>query len=137
MAKYTLTLEDDFNFDLIGFCSHQRDYRVCWAINNRLEIALEKSMEPYMVSNRKGEVVSSHSLYHFETEELTYYLIQNKSTNGFLVPERAQIDYFLVIKEANMVDVDELTRQLKEITEIQAVFIIDINTLKSASKFIF
>ena len=63
MAKYTLSLEDDFNYDLIGLCSHHGDYRVCWSINERIGLRLQKSLEPFMVSGKKGVVNSSHSLY--------------------------------------------------------------------------
>ncbi|MGO1586222.1 MAG: IPExxxVDY family protein [Mesonia sp.] len=69
MAKYTLSLEDDYNFDLIGLCSHQADYRVCWSINETMGLRLQKSIEPYMVSGKKGDVVSSHSLFEWEDEE--------------------------------------------------------------------
>lgn len=110
MAKYTLSLEDDFNYDLIGLCSHQGDYRVCWSINERIGLRLQKSTEPYMVSGKKGAITSSHSLYEWfdEEENVNYYFIQNKNEGKFLVPEKAQIDFFLVIKDAGVVDVESL-----------------------------
>lgn len=139
MAKYTLSLEDDFDFDLIGICSPKNDYRVCWSINEKLNLRLQKSLEPFMVSGKKGNITSSHSLYEWEDEEnfLSYYLIQNKSQGKFLIPEKAQIDYFLVIKESGVVDVKEQIRQLQEIVSITTVIDFDPNELKSASKLIF
>lgn len=139
MAKYTLSLEDDFNFDLIGLCSQLGDYRVCWSINERIGLRLKKSIEPFMVSGRKGVVNSSHSLYEWEDEEglVSYYFIQNKSNGKFLVPEQSQIDFFLVIKDAGVVDVDKLLAQLKNIPSILTAFSFDPYDLKSANKFIF
>lgn len=139
MTKYTLSLEDDFNFDIIGLCSHQADYRVCWSINEQLGLRLRKSVEPFMVSGKKGVVNSSHSLYEWadEFEDVVYYFIKNKSNGKFLVPEKAQIDYFLVTKEAGVLDVDKLLAQLKNIPSILTAFSFDPCDLKSANKFIF
>lgn len=139
MTKYTLSLEDDFDFDLIGLCSHQGDYRVCWSINEQIGLRLQKSIEPFMVSGRKGVVNSSHSLYEWEDEgeSVTYYFIQNKSDGKFLVPEKSQIDFFLVIKEAGIVDVDNLLAQLKNLPSVLTAMIFDPYDLKSANKFIF
>ena len=139
MAKYTLSLEDDFDFDIIGLCSHQGDYRVCWSINEKIGLKLKKSIEPFMVSGKKGVVNSSHSLYEWEDEDesVIYYFIQNKNEGKFLVPEKSQIDFFLVIKDAGVVDVDNLLTQLKSIPSILTAFSFDPYDLKSANKFIF
>ena|SRR5690554_7315872 len=139
MAKYTLSLEDDYNFDLIGLCSHQADYRVCWSINETMGLRLQKSIEPYMVSGKKGDVVSSHSLFEWEDEEeaVTYYFIQNKSNGKWLVPEKSQIDYFLVVKEAGSVNLNDFVKSIKKIPSILTAFTFDPYELKSANKFIF
>ena len=139
MAKYTLSLDDDFDYDLIGLCSHHGDYRVCWSINERIGLRLQKSIEPFMVSGKKGVVTSSHSLYEWSDEEesVDYYLIQNKNEGKYLVPEKAQIDFFLVVKEAGVVDVDHLVEELRKISCILTAIIFDPYELKSANKFIF
>ncbi|WP_107037164.1 IPExxxVDY family protein [Brumimicrobium mesophilum] len=139
MTKYTLNLEDDFNFDLIGLCSHQGDYRVCWSINEKIGLQLKKSREPFMVSGKKGVINSSHSLYEWEDkkESVFYYLIQNKNNGNFLVPEKSQIDFFLVMQEAGVANIDNLLTQLKEIPSILTAISFDPYDLKSASKFIF
>lgn len=139
MAKYTLTLEDDFNFDLIGICSHQQDYRIAWAINSALELHLTKSDTPFMVSGKKGAVLSSHSMYEFEDEQngVVYYLIQNKNDGKLLLPECAQIDYFIVVREAGVIDVDKFLESIKDITAVLTAFIYEPETLKSANRLIF
>ncbi|PWH82950.1 IPExxxVDY family protein [Brumimicrobium oceani] len=139
MAKYTLSLEDDFDFDIIGLCSHQGDYRVCWSINEKIGLKLKKSIEPFMVSGKNGAINSSHSLYEWFDEEdnVIYYFIQNKNQGKYLVPEKSQIDFFLVIKDAGVVDIDKLMLQLKNIPSILTAFSFDPYDLKSANKFIF
>ena len=139
MAKHTLQLEDDFNFDLIGLCSHQSDYRVCWSINEHLDLHLSKSLEPFMVSGKKGEVLSSHSFYEWydEGEAVEYFLIKNKHQNQFLIPEKSQIDYFLVVREAETIEIDDFLTKIREISGILTAFIFNPGELKSSSKLIF
>lgn len=139
MAKHTLQLEDDFNFDLIGLCSHQSDYRVCWSINEHLGLHLSKSLEPFMVSGKKGDVISSHSFFEWndENDAVDYFLIKNKYNTQFLIPEKSQIDYFLVIREAGIIEVDDFLTKIKEISGILTAFIFDPGELKSGSKLIF
>lgn len=139
MAKHTLKLEDDYNFDLIGLCSHQSDYRVCWSINDHLDLHLSKSLEPFMVSGKKGEILSSHSLYEWyhEDEAVEYFLIKNAHQNNFLIPEKSQIDYFLVIREAGVVEIDVFLTKIREISGILTAFIFDPAELKSSAKLIF
>ncbi|MEX1192261.1 MAG: IPExxxVDY family protein [Brumimicrobium sp.] len=139
MAKHTLKLEDDYDFDLIGLCSHHSDYRLCWALNEHLELNLSKAEEPFMVSGKKGEVISSHSFYEWEDEDnlTTYFLIKNKNNSQYLIPEKAQIDYFLVIQEAEVIDIDNFLIRIKEISSILTAFIFDPYDLKSSNKLIF
>lgn len=137
-SKYTLTIEEDFDFDLIGLCCHQSDYRLCWALNEHLRLKLAKSDEPFMVSSKKGEIVSKHSFYEWVDEEnyLEYFLIKNKDGTQFLIPEKAQIDYFLVIKEAGQVEIDDLLTQVKGISAILTAFKYDPTALKSSKNLI-
>lgn len=138
-SKHILTWDDEIDYDLIGICCHQKDYRLCWSINDKLGFMLSKVEEPFMVSGKHGEVVSAHSFYEWLDEEnhLQYYLIQNKDKNKFLIPEKAQIDFFLVVQEAGMVELDVLLTQLKEISSILTALIIDPNTLVSKSRLAF
>ena len=139
MAKHLLTLESDYDYDLIGICSHPSDYRLCWSLNEALKLELQKAEEDFSVSNKKGLKVSSHSFYEYiESTELTeYYLIKNKSEGKLLIPEKQQIDYFLVIRENTSVDIDNLLTQIKSISTILTALIFDPEELKSAEKLIF
>ena len=43
--KYHLEEEYEYDFELFGISTHEKDYRLCWAINNSLNISLERSSE--------------------------------------------------------------------------------------------
>lgn len=137
--KYTLSIEEDFDFGLIGICCHQSDYRLCWSMNEALGLQLAKAQEPYIVSGKKGGVASSHSCYEWYDEEnlIHYYLLKNKDGIQYILPEKAQIDYLLVIKGAEMEEVDNLLTQLKSISSILTAFSYDPYELKSRKHLIF
>jgi hypothetical protein len=137
-AKYTLSLDTSFDFELIGISCHQTDYRVCWAINLNLGLQLKKSEEPFMVSGKKGGVNSSHSFYEWEDEDnfAAFYLIKNRDNQKNLIPEHAQLDYFLVIKGGDR-EIDDLVTQLKEIKGILTAVKINPTDLKSSEYLIF
>lgn len=137
-AKYTLSLDTSFDFEMIGVSCHQTDYRVCWAINLKLDLQLKRSKEPFMVSGKKGGVSSSHAFYEWEDAEnfAAYYLIKNRDNQKFLIPEHAQLDYFLIIKGGDK-EIDDLVTQVKEIKGILTAVKIDPHDLKSSEYLIF
>lgn len=138
MKKYKLGIEADFNFDLIGLVCHQNDYRLCWAINDALDLKLQKADQPFLVSGKQGSVVSEHSLYTWdnELEDTQYFLIQNKDKTNFLIPEKAQIDFFLVVKEAGLIDLKAVLSKLKLIDSILMAIIFNPEEIKSANRLI-
>ena len=52
MKKHLLEIEYDYDFVLIGISSHEKDYRVCWALNNKLGLELVKT-EPFEIKDKK------------------------------------------------------------------------------------
>ena len=138
-AKHTLFFEESYDFDMFGICCHQSDYRLVWAINERLELKLSKAPEAFMVSGKNGEVASAHSFYEWFDEELnlSYYLIKNKALQYLLIPEKAQVDYFLIVKDKGQIDVDDFLTKIKEISSVLTVILIDPLELKSRSKLVF
>jgi len=138
-SKHTLFLEEDFDFDLVGICWHQGDYRLAWVLNENLSLSLSKTDESYMVSHKKGAVVSSHSYYSFDDEEngLFYYLIKNKSAKEWLIPEKHQIDYFLVVKNGGIIDVDDLLTHIRTIPNVLTAILVDPYALKSKDNLVF
>lgn len=139
MAKFTLKLEDDYDYDLIGFCSHYNDYRICWSINEAMEIQLVKAEEAFMVSGKKGEILSSHSFYEWFDEDnlVQYYLLRNKSGIDYLIPELSQIDYFLILRESGIMDIQRIVEKLKTTHGILTAFIYEPAELKSAKHLVF
>lgn len=124
---------------MIGLCSHHSDYRLVWGINEQLGLRLVKSTEDYVATNKKGEVISSHSIYEFVDEEnrLEFYLIKNKTNNKFLIPEKPSMDYFLFLVNNIAIDVENLAQDLKKVQSILGIYPFDPEELESTQNLVF
>jgi hypothetical protein len=138
MAKHKLFAEDDYSFELIGLCSNHGDYRLSWNINQCLKIGLSKASDFELFSKKDGE--SAHSFYQYidpETET-EFYLIKNVSANSkLLIPEKDQIDYFLLVKNNFTYDLNDILTLLRENESILTAFIFEVEELKSKSNLLF
>ena len=138
MGKHTLEIEYDYDFVLIGISSHEKDYRICWALNNKLELDLVKA-EPLEIKDKKQNEPSNFSLFECirADEFIEYFVIANRSEKGMLIPEQKQMDYFFVIRgEIEEDDVKDIVKKIKEINLVQTAFRIDVSTLKSKQNLI-
>ncbi len=131
--KHILNFEQEYNFDMIGICSHHNDYRLAWGMNEKLQIHLSKSEEDHIVISKKGNMQSTHSKYLFKDKEnlIEYYLIKNKSMGKYLVPEKPTIDYFLFLYENHLWDLQELVNSMREIPSILGAFIFEPEEIDS------
>jgi hypothetical protein len=140
LAKIVLKLseEDKFDFTLIGIICHHRDYRLCMAINKKLEINLSRK-DDYIVFNNKRMEDQLFSFYEFINEENDQYnLISNKSQKGFLIPEQNQIDFLFLLRfMRGPVDDSEIISQLKEIPVILGAYKLETARLKSRENLVF
>lgn len=139
MNKFKLEIEYDYDFVLIGIASHEKDYRICWAINNKLGFDLKKT-EDLEIKDKKQTESSMFSMYMYEnTEQYSeYYVIANRSANGLLVPEQKQVDYFLMIR-GTVTDeqVEDIIKQLREVNLVLTAYEIDPNQLRSKQNLLF
>ncbi len=138
MGKYTLEIEYDYDFVLIGISSHEKDYRICWALNNQLGLNLVKA-DALEIKDKKQDELSHFSLFSFEQpdEFMEYFIIANRSEKGLLIPEQKQVDYFFIIRgEVDDEKVMEMVKQIKGSNLVQTAFRVDVNALKSKQNLI-
>jgi len=134
-------LEDDYDYDfkLLGISCHEKDYRICWGINTHLGFSLEREENDIEVIIKKSNRHSLHSSFEYYDNDYDneYFLLTNRSSLGYLIPEKAQADYLLMIKENYPVDLKDLISQLKSIPFVLTAFEIDVYSLKSKENLIF
>lgn len=137
MAKLTLELEADYEFDLIGICCHIKDYRLSWEINQGLTLSLSK--ETNFEVSQNGEL-QSHAFYSYldKDNSIEYFLISNRSNKGVLIPEENNCDYFMVIKGARKEqEVKELLQKIAALKHVLKSYIIEVEELKSKQNLLF
>ena len=105
-------------------------------MNKVLEISLRKDSDHVI---KRKEIEQNFLVYTFSDEEsfLQYFLIANKSENGYLIEELRNIDYFLQI-HGDLIDKqqEQIISSVKNIKGVTGIFKLDINTLKSKNKLI-
>lgn len=137
MSKFSLDIEEDFDFFMLGICSHIKDYRLCWELNRAFAIELQKDIDLEVMSN--GELKSfSFSVFENHSGPNDYYLICNKSALGFLIPEEKKCDYFLIIKgPLSESEESEVVKTVSESKNVLTCYPIEVPDLKSRNNLIF
>lgn len=136
--KYNLVLDADYDYDMIGICSHHSDYRLVWGMNELLKLKLAKADDTFVVTSKKG--VSSQHPYYFQLDEenmMDFYLIKNKSDGKFLIPEKQQVDYFFFLLNNRAVDPEEWLAKIKTHASVLTAFIFDPASFSSTESIVF
>ncbi|UKT63873.1 IPExxxVDY family protein [Pedobacter mucosus] len=133
MNRTYLKLTLDLDFILIAVTAPLKDYVLCHKINTSLNTHFEK-VEDHEIYFNIDEPLWSFSKYYFFVEQgdVEYYLISNKSTDGLLVPEMSNVDFFIIIKEfIDQEDLNYLINGLNKLPDIQVAAKIEPTKLKS------
>jgi len=90
-------MEEDFC--LLGVVSDEPDYRLCWMINQSLDMDFEKQ-EDLLLYHRKLNEEQVFSLFSFHDNDslITYRIIKNRSENAYFLEELKNIDYLIHIQ---------------------------------------
>ncbi len=136
--KHNLILDYEYDYGMIGICSHHVDYRLAWSINEKLFLDLEKANDDFVVETKKGQL-SRHSFFEFRDNEnmVDYFLIKNKSEGKFLIPEKQNIDYFMFLLENYQDKLDEFIQKLRSVQSVLAVFNFDPEEINSTENLVF
>ncbi len=139
MGTKKLSIDNDYEFSLIGIASHSKDYRLCWSLNTELKTSFSKQAD-LKVELIKIREISFFSFYEFEEEENfnSHYIIGNSGTSGLLLPEHKNLDYFWMIKGMfSKSDLRELLAKLSALESVITCLEIDVASLKSKQNLIF
>ena len=139
LNRKVLKFEIDLDFVLIAITTSLRDYRICYYINKCLNFNFTRVDDLSLDTSVNGTpLLFSLYRYSWETTETDFYFIGNKGSDGYLVPEMREADYFIMIK--NYIDDDDLENMisgLNKIPEIVAAVKIDPKKIKSRENLLF
>lgn len=133
---FKLKLDHSINFKLIGISSHENDYRLVWAINNKLNMQFTKTDYLIVVSSKTKEKREfSRFSYSDEERYFTYTLISNSSPDGFLLPGIKNIDFLIKIQgEMNEDELKALNQKIKSVPVISASYILQPQKIKGINQ---
>jgi predicted metal-dependent hydrolase len=136
MASRNITFsnEEYLNFELIGINSREKDFRLAWFLNKEMKWSLER-LAPYKLETKDRS--SEHELFKFVSEEnhYTIHLISNRSLQGVLLPEYAQLEYLLKVEGRE--DIENLVKEIRKINNVLAAFHLSQESLKHVSHLFF
>lgn len=137
MTKFTLNIEEEYDFSLIGISCHAKDFRLCFELNKLLEIDLTRAKDLEIISRN---TTGNYALFEYIDEDnfLDYYLISNRGEKGFLIPEHKTIDFLLQLKGATNEELEEeLISKICSLSIVLTAYQIDVDSLKSKQNLIF
>ncbi len=114
-------------FRLTGIFSTQKNYRLCWLLNNQLKMDLRWLKDfPYVPYKQEKE--SLFPFYYHESQRLRtrYLLLENRSPGGLLLPTPKNLDYLFLSWHPDIgADLDGLLRQIRGTPGVQAAYLLD------------
>ena len=126
-------IDDEIRLDMtvLAINSHVRGYSLCWHINKKLCINFIKK-EIFI-----GENKESLSAFEVEYENKKITLVNNRSKKGALVPEKKNVDFFIIVEpEMKSAAKEEFISKLREISKILLIFEVDLEKEQEAHRFI-
>ena len=131
IKRVQLDINQTTDFLLLGIVTADPDYKLSIALNNKFSISLKnispvevtEGNQPMMVFSRFSDLSGS--------PDLIFNLISNRSGKNFLFKKLKNIDYIFQIQDTeNEKNKNRIAVDLREIESINAVFYVDIDTLK-------
>jgi len=132
--KTTYVLSESIEIDATAFAinSHEKDYKLCWHINKGLSVFFKKEQEPKQISKKNFSIFTTK----FDGRKLS--LIKNQSKDGFLIPQKRNIDYFMTIEpRLNFHYKEQFVQKLNKVSKILLTFELDLNREPEAHRLIF
>ena len=99
VKKHKLEVAIDEDFCLLGIVTDEPDYKLCWRINQVLDLGFEK-LDDLMLFHRKyqEDQVFSNFVYQDEDALVTYRIIKNRSEEGYYLDELKNLDFLVHIQ---------------------------------------
>ena len=126
-------IDEEIKLDMtvLAVNSHVKGYNLCWHINKKLCTNFIKT-EIFIGENKEGFFA-----FEVEHENKKITLVNNKSKKGVLMPEKKNIDFFIIVEpEIKNAAKEEFISKLREISKILLIFEVDLEKEQEAHRFI-
>jgi hypothetical protein len=129
VAFHTLEIEEEYDFEIIGVSSHEKDYRLAWSLNKHMGWRLKRKNDIEIRGKRSVSVHAQYSWVH-PVDQTVFTLIDNKTPDGVFMPDMAQFDYILKIEQSGEVVSDAFYQRLRNADFVLAIQLQDVDKLK-------
>ena len=135
MKKNKLTVEHNYEFELLGFVAPIKDYKMAWVINDCMDINLVRikdfeldflnqppiKIPQFMLTKEHGFIQLLRNRSYQEGEDIPY-----------LIPELRIMDYFLLLQDFTFeLNINTYIERLSNCKFIHNVVKLDISKIKS------
>lgn len=134
MVKLKLDIAPDPELTIIGISSHEKDYRLCWALNKELSIELGRADSDVQLDD-EGQHAAFAVFEHInEDEHMHVTLVNNRSTSGLLLKEQKMADYFLLLNQDAPIEAEDLLARVRRTPFVLTAFALDYHNLREGHK---
>lgn len=140
ILKKALRYSLEYDACVVAIVTNAAEYRIISSINKCLHIPFTRVQEEdreYLL--QINEFVADFNIYQFfnDDEETSFYIIANKSEEGYLLKEHKEIDYFLIAYgDRDRIKIEEKLKALKQLSIFQMIFEMDVAKIKHKEKLI-
>lgn len=158
--KLLLNEFDAVDYHLIAIHSPVEDYRLAFFINKNFEVNLSRCLLDLQIKQKNGNSSFSRFEFNDDSMDLNWNLIENKDhfelieesnnkdlfsqsntkfkSKAYFLPEFKKVDYFLKIDIAETkVDINKIVSEINKIQQVNTVYEIETNKIKSKNNLIF
>tara|TARA_B100001059_G_scaffold234674_1_gene277879 strand:+ start:1544 stop:1993 length:450 start_codon:yes stop_codon:yes gene_type:complete len=125
IKKIKLEIDDETEFPILGISTALGDYRLAWELNSKLNLKFERSIEGtyFSIPDRSKKIVDYDYYYYVSEEAMSkFFLVKNKQKGSSLFSDRERLDFFLVLRDNYIHDIEDLILDLRKIKGVVAVF---------------
>ena len=129
-----MAIEEDFC--LLGVVSDEPDYKLCWIINQSLDMNFERQKDLHLFHPKlKEDQVFSHFSYNDDNALITFRIIRNRTESGYYLNELKNIDYLIHIQgEINTMRIRNFMLSVGALESVRMCVPSDLSRIKNRER---
>lgn len=136
VKKHKLKVAIEKDFYLLGVVSDEPDYKLCWRINQALELGFEK-LDDLKLFNQKVQVEQSFSNFVYQDKDalVTYRIIKNRSEEGYFLDELKNLDYLVHIQGEIITEkIDAFMKSVRTLSPVRMCVPVDLKKIRNKER---
>jgi hypothetical protein len=136
VKKHKLDMAIEEDFCLLGVVTDEPDYKLCWTINQLLNMNFEKQEDLQLFHPKlKQEQVFSLFSYPDDDAYITFRIIRNRSESGYYLDDLKNIDYLIHIQgEINALRISQFMLSVGALEAVRMCVPSDLSRIKNKER---